>query len=136
MQSRIIQEIELLKSQFLDLRHGDKFDWALIQELRLPPERFNRSRVMILFVIPVGYPQTGPDNFFTDADLRLKEGPMPPAFSRGSQSSSGTAPIEGNWGWFSWHSQSWRPAAMIEGGDNLLTFVRGIKLCLRGEESG
>lgn len=135
MQTRIIEEIGLLKAQFTALRHGEQFNWVLIPELLLPAGRFNRTHDTILFAIPVGYPQTGPDNFFASAGLRLNDGTMPAAFNQGPQSSNGVAPIPGDWGWFSWHPQSWRPAATIEGGDNLLTFVRAIKLCLRGEES-
>lgn len=135
MNERVREEIELLKKQFPELQHGDQLDWGLIPELVLPPERFNKSSTKVLFRIPVGYPATGPDNFFVDADLRLKNGSPPPAFNAGSQSSSGPAPIEGSWGWFSWHPQTWRPAATIEGGDNLMGFVRSINLCLRGEES-
>jgi len=135
MNERVREEIELLKKQFPELQHGDQLDWGLIPELVLPPERFNKSSTKVLFRIPVGYPATGPDNFFVDADLRLKGGANPPAFNIGSQSSSGNAPVAGEWGWFSWHPQAWRPAATIEGGDNLLGFVRSINVCLRGEES-
>jgi hypothetical protein len=134
MHDRVRKEIELLKKQFSDLRHGDQLDWVLIPELVLPAERFNKTVTTLLFRIPAGYPQTGPDNFFVDADLALRNGSNPPAFNLGA-SSSGPAPIEGNWGWFSWHPQGWRPAATIEGGDNLLVFVRGVNMCLRGEEA-
>jgi hypothetical protein len=135
MHDWVRKEIELLKRQFPDLKHGDQLDWVLIPELVLPPGRFNKDATKLLFRISVGYPQTGPDNFFVDSDLRLKGGSTPPAFNAGSQSSSGPAPIEGDWGWFSWHPQAWRPAATIEGGDNLVVFVRGVNLCLRGEEA-
>lgn len=135
MHLRLRQEVELLKQQFPNLRHGEQFQWVLIPELTLPSGRFNRSTATILFSIPTGYPQTGPDNFFANVDLRLVDGGMPPAFNPGSQSSNGNAAIDGDWGWFSWHPQAWRPAATIEGGDNLLGFVRTINLCLRGEES-
>lgn len=135
MNERVREEIELLKMQFPELRHGDQLDWVLIPELVLPHGRFNKVSTNVLFKIPVGYPQTGPDNFFVDAGVRLKDGSNPPAFNPGSQSSSGPAPVEGDWGWFSWHPQAWRPAATIEGGDNLSGFVRSIRLCLRGEES-
>lgn len=135
MNARVREEIESLKGQFPELRHGDQLDWVQIPELVLPDGRFNQASTKVLFKIPIGYPQTGPDNFFVDVELRLKDGTNPPAFNLGSQSSSGSAPIAGSWGWFSWHPQSWRPAATIEGGDNLCGFVRGIKLCLRGEES-
>ncbi len=135
MSERVREEIELLKRQFPELQHGDKLDWVLIPELILPVGRFNKTSTKVLFKIPVGYPITGPDNFFVDTDLRLVGGATPPAFNLGSQSSSGAAPVEGQWGWFSWHPQNWRPAATVEGGDNLCGFVRGVKLCLRGEES-
>lgn len=135
MHERVRAEIELLKKQFPELRYGDQLDWVLIPELVPPAGRFNKKNTKVLFKIPPGYPQTGPDNFFVDADLRLSNGTPPPAFNIGSQSSNGPAPIEGSWGWFSWHPQGWRPAEAIEGGDNLVGFVRGINLCLRGEES-
>lgn len=135
MHQRVREEIELLKRRFPDLQHGDQLDWVLILELVLLAGRFNKERTKLLFRIPVGYPQTGPDNFFVDVDLRLKDGSNPPAFNANKESSSGPAPVPGDWGWFSWHPQSWRPAATIEGGDNLLGFVRAINLCLRGEES-
>jgi hypothetical protein len=135
MHSRVLEEIKLLQKQHPDLRHGDQLDWVLIPELVLPVGRFNKERTQVMFRIPVGYPQTGPDNFFTDVDLRLRDGSTPLAFNANSNSGSGPAPVPGDWGWFSWHPQSWRPAAAIEKGDNLLGFVRGINLCLRGEES-
>src|SRR5205809_610139 len=135
MHDRIRAEIEMLKEHFADLEHGEQLDWVLIPELTLPPERFNKAETRILFRIPVGYPQTGPNDFFVDSDLRLKDGTNPPAFNLGSQSSAGPAPIPGDWSWFSWHPQAWRPAANIEESDNLLGFVRSINICLRGEES-
>jgi hypothetical protein len=135
MSARVREEIELLKKQFPNLQHGDQLDWVLIPELVLPAARFNKVTTRVLFRIPIGYPLTGADNFFVDVDLRLKDGSSPPAFNPNSQSSSGAAPVAGDWGWFSWHPHSWRPAATIGGGDNLVVFVRGINLCLRGEES-
>lgn len=135
MHERVRQEIELLKRQFPELQHGGQLDWVLIPELVLAPERFNKSQTKVLFRIPVGYPQTGPDNFFVDSDLRLKNGSQPPALNPGSQSNNGAAPVPGAWSWFSWHPNAWRPAASIDAGDNLQGFVRSINLCLRGEES-
>lgn len=135
MEERIQNEIALLKRLYPDIKCGEKLDWVLIPQLVLPTERFNKPTTRILFRIPAGYPQVGPDNFFVDLDLRLKDGSCPPAFNANSQSSSGAAPISGDWGWFSWHPNAWRPAATIDGGDNLTGFVRTINLCLRGEES-
>lgn len=135
MHERVRQEIELLRNKHQGLEHGEQLNWVLIPEFELPPKRFNKNRTRLLFAIPLGYPNTGPDNFFVDVELRLQNGGMPPGFNPNSNSSSGAAPVPGNWGWFSWHPQTWRPAASINSGDNLLTFVRGVNLCLRGEES-
>lgn len=135
MHQRVCDEIDLLRQQFPDLQHGDQLDWVLLPELVLPLKRFNRHKTKLLFRIPVGYPQTGPDNFFVEVDLRLADGGNPPGFNTNRESTSGAAPLPGEWGWFSWHPQSWRPAASVEGGDNLIGFVRSVNLCLRGEES-
>lgn len=135
MHARVREEIELLKKQFPDLQCGDQLNWVLIPELVLPLGRFNKAKTKILFIIPAGYPQTGPDNFFVDADLRMSNGATALAFNAGSESGSGPAPVAGSWGWFSWHPQNWRPSATIEGGDNLCGFIRSVQMCLRGEES-
>jgi hypothetical protein len=135
MHARVIDEFAMLRAKFPDLEHGIDFDWVFLPAVLLPLGRFNKPHSKILFRIPAGYPQTGPDNFFVDVDLRLSGGGNPPAFNIGIQSSSGAALLPGEWGWFSWHPQKWRPAATIEGGDNLYGFVLSIQVCLRGEES-
>ena len=136
MRERVQAEIKMLREKYPSLRHGDDLQWILIPDYLLPKDRFNKERCNVLFVVPTGYPNTGPDNFFVDRDLSFRTGSGSiPAFNGNNQSSSGPAPMEGDWGWFSWHPQSWRPAAEITKGDNLLTFVKSIGMCLRGEES-
>jgi hypothetical protein len=135
MHTRVQQEIVMLQQKFPSLEHGKECDWVLLPVVELPVARFNKSHSKVLFRIPAGYPQTGPDNFFVDSDLRLANGTAPAAFNIGNQSGSGAAPVAGSWAWFSWHPQQWRAAAKIEGGDNLYGFVSSILLCLRGEES-
>jgi len=135
MHERVFAEVELLRKKYPALEHGEQFNWVLIPMYPLPPGRFNKNETRLLFAIPIGYPNTGPDNFFVDVNLRLKDGGTPPAFNPNANSSTGSAAVPGDWGWFSWHPQSWRPAASIEGGDNLQTFLTGVSLCLRGEES-
>lgn len=135
MYERVIEELELLKQKYPRLQYGDQINWALIPEFQLP-DRFNKTQTQLLWVIPPGYPQTAPDNFFVDVDLRLKDGSNPASFNLNANSSSGIAPVPGNWGWFSWHVEQgkWRPSADIDKGDNLLTFLRSVNICLRGEE--
>lgn len=135
MYEKVRQEIELLKTKYPNVEHGEQLNWVLIPRYILPTGRFNQKETRLLFALPVGYPQTGIDNFFVDASLRLSDGGNPPGFNMGANSSNGTAPIQGDWAWFSWHPADWRPTATIEGGDNLLTFLRGVNLCLQGLET-
>src|SRR5688572_13054981 len=113
MHERVKEEIELLRQRFPNLKHSDELNWVLIPEYPLP-DLFNKSHTNLMWLIPPGYPQTAPDDFFVDGDLRFKNGSSPPAFNVGPNSSSGSAPIPGDWGWFSWHPQAqWIPNADI-----------------------
>ena len=133
MRERLEQEFALLRSDYEGAQLGD--NWVLLPQYILPPGRFNLEETPLLFAIPLGYPNTGPDNFFVNVRLRLNNGEPPAAFNTNASSSSGPAPVPGEWGWFSWHPQGWRPAADPASGDNLLTFVRGAGMCLRGEQT-
>lgn len=134
MFQRIIDEVDRLRKKFPDIGVGEQGNWLLVPRFPLPEGRFEQDQTPLLIVIPPGYPNTGPDNFFVRQDLRLIGGSTPPAFNQNSNSSSGPAPVEGSWGWFSWHPHAWRPSAQIEKGDNLETYLRAVNICLRGEE--
>jgi hypothetical protein len=136
MHERVKLEIDLVRGKYPQVEHGDDLSWVHILDFHLSPGRFNKGATRLAFLVPPGYPQTGPDDFFVDDDLRLQGGGSPPGFNQGAKSSSGTCPLPGNWGWFSWHPKNtvWRPASTVEGGDNLLTFVRSVVLCLQGRE--
>ena len=133
MRERLEQEFALLRVEHQDAQLGE--NWVLLPHYVLPRGRFNLIETPLLFVVPLGYPNTGPDNFFVSAALRLQNGAIAPGFNQNANSSSGVAPVPGDWGWFSWHPQSWRPTANPADGDNLLTFLRGVGMCLRGEEA-
>jgi hypothetical protein len=134
MSCRRNQEIELTRERFPDLSHGEHFDWILIPDFPLPLGRFNQESTRFLVKIPVGYPNTGPDNFFVDRTIKLANGGIPPGCNLNNNSSSGPAPLPGGWAWFSWHPKSWRPMATITEGDNLITFIRSAVACLNGAE--
>lgn len=136
MRDRIQKEIELLRAKYPLLSFDVDLRWILLPDYKLPQHRYTKEHCKVLFAISTGYPNTAPDNFFVDRDLTFKNlaGPIP-AFNPNNQSSSGAAPISGDWGWFSWHPQSWHPAVEITKGDNLLTFMVGVGMCLRGEEA-
>lgn len=134
MHERVLAEIELVREKCPSILHGEDLNWVLVPDYPLPEGRYNRERTRVLLTIPPGYPNTGPDDFFVDGDLKLKDGGQPPSLNAGPDSSSGRAPVDGDWAWFSWHPNPWRPAATIKDGDNLLTFLRSVNMCLRGEE--
>ena len=136
MHARVKREIDLVRERYPRVEHGEDLSWAHIPDFPLPRGRFKKETTRLVFLIPVGYPQTGPDDFFVDGDLQLQAGGTPAGFNSGPKSSSGTCPFAGNWGWFSWHPKNavWRPSATIEAGDNLLSFLRSIVLCLEGRE--
>ncbi len=135
MNERVRQEIELLRTKYPNLQRGEKLDWVLLPDYPLPAGRYNREKTKLFFLITSGYPLTAIDNFFVEAGLLFANGQGGiPAYREGSTPSGAPLPVPGNWGWFSWHPNAWRPAATIEGGDNLLTFLRAVNMCLRGEE--
>ena len=133
MHDRVREEIKAVEKKHPGTKFDEDLSWILIPEFPLPPARFHKEVTRLLFRIPVGYPSTAPDNFFVDHDLSLRGGGSPPGFNGNSKDTHGPAPVPGDWGWFSWHPVTWRPAAKIEDGDNLLTFLRGVSMCLRGE---
>jgi hypothetical protein len=80
---------------------------------------WNRDRVEIAVIIPVGYPQVRLDCFYAAADLRLASGAEP------GNSSSQTV-FGRTYRWFSWHVASWDPAR-----DGLDQYVRFCESRLR-----
>lgn len=135
MSDRLRQEVESLREKFPGLSHCGNFAWLLIPNFPLPIGRFNQERTSLLIKIPAGYPSTGPDNFFVDRTVKLAGGSAPQGFNPNNHSTSGPAPLPGDWAWFSWHPQSWRPTATINTGDNLFTFIRSAIACLNGAEN-
>lgn len=132
MYERVRQEIDLLKQKYPQVQHGEQLNWVFIPDYPLP-DGYNKENTRLLWNLPAGYPETASDDFFVDGDLRQKDGSNPPNMNIGPIASSGLAPIVGNWAWFSWHPDVWRPAANIAEGDNLLSFLRAVNMCLRGE---
>ncbi len=114
------RELELVAAEYGELDHGPDLDWVIMRRWRLPPG-WNKEETRLLVVIPPGYPVTPPDNFYTDADLRLSDGRQPASTSQAAQ-------LGESWLQFSYHLESgdWRPQANLLDGDNLLTFLVGV----------
>jgi hypothetical protein len=86
-----------------------------IPVIELPPG-WNNTQTSVYFQIPVGYPVSKPDCFWTDLDLRLKGGAIPMNCAPNHPSPDGVQRL-----WFSWHTARWNPNS-----DNLLTYVHVI----------
>jgi hypothetical protein len=117
------KELELVEAQFGELERAPDLSWFVVARFPLPPGwSMNETPVLILF--PPGYPETPPDNFYTDPDLRLASGHDP-------EGGSGMLDHAGRrWRQFSWHFEDtgeWRPDVEVEGGHNLLTFLLGVQ---------
>jgi Prokaryotic E2 family E len=122
---RRIREIELVEARFGELDIAADRSWLIIRRYRLP-RGWNEPETQVLILIPPGYPQTPPDNFYADLDLRLAgEGDR-----RAEGGTDGPTHEGRQWQQFSWHfveTAEWQPHTDIEQGHNLLTFLDGVE---------
>lgn len=114
------RELELVAAEYGELEHGPNLDWVVVSRWHLP-SGWSKPETRLLVLVPAGYPITPPDNFYTDADLRLSDGRQPGSTSQSVQ-------LGESWLQFSYHLESgdWRPQANLLAGDNLLTFLVGV----------
>jgi hypothetical protein len=117
------KELELVEAQFGELERAPDLTWFVVRRIALPPG-WNLDETPVLVLLPPGYPETPPDNFHTDPDLRLASGQEPGG-------GSGMIDHAGRrWRQFSWHFEDtaeWQPNAQIERGHNLLTFLLAVQ---------
>ena len=73
-----------------------------------------------MFALPIGYPQTGPDNFFVEVDLRLANGSPPPAFNPNRGFKWWTCANSWGMGLVFMTSGSLAAGSKVTDGDNLL----------------
>lgn len=122
MTDRRKREIELVEEQFGVLDIASDWSWLIIRGYPLPVG-WSKSETAILILIPPGYPETPPDNFYTDVDLRLANG------AQAEGQSDGPTHAGRQWQQFSWHfvePAEWQPHVELEKGHNLLTFMNGV----------
>lgn len=122
MYDRVAQELKLVEGEFGPLECSPSLDWFVIKRLALSTG-WNKPETAVLVLIPAGYPTIPPDNFYTDADLRLSTG-VAPGNSSPNQTVAGRPLLL-----FSFHIEAggWCPGAGAADGHNLLTFVHGIR---------
>lgn len=118
MSQRLQAEIEFLRDEYPDIQHGQDFGWVLLPSFPLPPG-WSRDRARLLIIIPAGYPQVPPDNFYVETGLRTANGDSPANYTDCVQQ------IGESWGQFSYHADAatWTPRADPRQPDNLTRYV-------------
>ncbi len=117
------REIELVEASFGELGIADDYSWFIIPSYTLPAG-WNKPATAILVLLDPGYPETPPDNFYADLDLRLANN------ERAERADDGPVHNDKQWQIFSWHFEEpteWQPHADPLKGHNLLTFMDGVK---------
>src|SRR5690348_5430314 len=81
----------------------------LVEVPNLPlPQGWDRTKVTVYFLVPVGYPAATPDCFWTDRPfLRLQNRAQPPQNTNEVNPIPEVPELKGTW--FSWHLQEWNP---------------------------
>jgi hypothetical protein len=116
MTDRIKREVALVAAVHGPTDVDPQLRWFVFRHPM--PAGWNKQECRIMVQVPPGYAVTPPDNFLTDADLRLDAGGEP------GSSSVTQGPDGQQWRQFSYHIEAadWQP----EKGHNLLTFTAGV----------
>ncbi|MHC4402338.1 MAG: hypothetical protein ACYTG0_21955 [Planctomycetota bacterium] len=118
MDKRIAQELELLRRQYPDLVHKER--WVRIARYELV-DGWVRAEVPVAFFIREGYPGVSPYGIYVPVGTRY-QGQMPKSYKEPAKPQP---PFDGTWGVFSWEAASWHPTADPEKGHNLLNWAQG-----------
>jgi Prokaryotic E2 family E len=88
------------------------------------PDQYRENICTVLFVVPPGFPATCPDHFFTDIEVRCKDGKMPhnTNIGNGEYLAQLGFPQWRHCQWWSWHLQLWNPNQ-----SSLYTYMRVIE---------
>lgn len=117
--SRISDEIALLEKQYNLIEKDASNQWLII--LYDLPIGWNRVKVPILILIPTGYPNTKPDNFYVPEGFRTATGVLPENYT------DGHVILDKKYGQFSYHVEEWKPTDDICTGHTLVSFMLGVE---------
>jgi len=119
----IDEQLKILQEEFeganLTLLPGGS-QLVMVPHVKLP-DGWSQKEITVKFVILANYPHSAPDCFWTDQNLKLKNGTLPK--NTNPQVIPGTSYNEL---WFSWHAGRWSPNR-----DTLLTYMKVIEARLR-----
>jgi hypothetical protein len=75
----------------------------------LDPAFWSKNESAIAFIVPAAFPVQHPDCFWTDADLRLKNGQLP-----SNSRQQPPHPVHPGMLWFSYHPSKWDVRDTVE----------------------
>jgi hypothetical protein len=122
MESRIEQELRLLRTRYPDLEYIAQGQWVRIPQYPLPAG-WSESAADMALQIPISYPGTPPYGIYAPVGLTFN-GQRPDNYVE----PAGTQPpFAGTWGIFSWTPDDgqWRATADPVSGSNLLHWAIG-----------
>lgn len=132
MRPRIVEELQLLSRYYPDIQHAESAgdDWFCVLKYAFPDGwRISENPIEIapvVFRATAAYPTSEPYGFLVPAKANYRGS---------SPGNSGSPPVPvpfgGEWLHLSWAPDgSWAPTAVLEGGSNLLHWVRSFRLRL------
>jgi len=121
--SRVTDEIELLSKQYNIIEKDEANQWLII--LYNLQAGWNQDEIPILILIPTGYPNSKPDNFYVPEGFRTATGTLPGGYTEGR------VLFGKRYGQFSYHLEEWLPSDDISSGHNLVSYMLGVEQRLR-----
>jgi len=140
---RIHYEVALAAVRYSRTRSADFDDesgsWVVIRDFPLPIG-YNYETTDILIVLPTNYPQTPPDWFYVDNNLRLADGRRPNHIfyqytvhdpnTRAANRRIDAPPQRKGWTGCCLHIRTWKPSANPTEGHSLLSVCELIRTAL------
>lgn len=135
---RIAYEVALAAIRYSASKSADYDDesggWVVIKDFPLPPG-YNYTHTDVLILLPSNYPQTPPDWFYVDDNLRLASGAKPSHVFYGQTShdpnraltQADAPPQMKGWTGCCLHIRTWKPAANPTDGHSLLSVCELIR---------
>ncbi|MGR9408050.1 E2/UBC family protein [Rhizobium leguminosarum] len=121
----LVQQLEELRDRFpaISTRALPSGTTVVTVQDVVLPDGWSKTRTEVRFLVPVAYPYTALDCFWTEGDLRLRDGRMPM-----NSNLENPIPEDGGHGlWFSWHlHEPWNPNR-----DSLSTWMHIVMARLR-----
>lgn len=123
VQSRIEQELALLRSRFREVEYVVAGQWVRLKDYSVLCAGWTPGVSDVAFQIPVGYPGSQPYGIYVPSGMRYL-GNLPANYQ---EPSGNQPPFGGAWGFFSWAPADgqWRPTTNLVSGTNLLNFALG-----------